>query len=106
MMLNAPSFFAGIATVLGLLVVGFGGGVMMSGVISDNTPREPSKVEKRAAEAAKPPVTEPKPATPVVVPPAPQPTPPPAQLAEPAPAPAAPQVQQAASQSASVAPAQ
>src|SRR5436853_7802019 len=103
MMLNAPSFFAGIAPVLGLLVVGFGGGVMMSGVISDNTPREPSKVEKRAAEAAKPPAGEVKPATaPVVVAPQPQPAPPPAQVAEPAPAPqpvqtpAAQPVQQAA----------
>ena len=32
MTLNVPSFFAGIGTVLALLVLGFGGGVMMSGV--------------------------------------------------------------------------
>src|SRR3954451_15616005 len=63
MTLNAPSFFAGVGTVLGLLIVGFGGGVLMSGVVSDNTPREPNKIEKRAAEIAKPPAVETKPAT-------------------------------------------
>ena len=58
MTLNAPSFFAGIGTVVALLTLGFGGGVLISDVISDKTPREPSKVEKRAAEIAKPPVIE------------------------------------------------
>ena len=49
MTLNVPSFFAGIGTVVVLLTLGFGGGVLMSGVISDK-PREPGKVEKWAAE--------------------------------------------------------
>ena len=50
MTLNVPSFFAGIGTVVVLLTLGFGGGVLMSGVIGDK-PREPGKVEKWAAEA-------------------------------------------------------
>jgi len=58
MIFNAPSFFAGIATVVALVTLGFGGGVLMSGVISDKAPHEPSKVEKRAAENAKPPAAE------------------------------------------------
>ena len=49
MKLNVPSFFAGIGTVVVLLALGFGGGVLMSGVISDK-PRGPGKVEKWAAE--------------------------------------------------------
>ena len=77
MTLNVPSFFAGIATVVVLLTLGFGGGVMMSGALSDK-PREPSKVEKWAAEAQKPPATETQKApvitaTPVPVAPAPAP---------------------------------
>ena len=44
---NVPSFFAGVATVLAILVVGFGSGVMMSGVLSD-TARKPSKIERQA----------------------------------------------------------
>jgi len=79
MTLNVPSFFAGIGTVVVLLTLGFGGGVMMSGVISDK-PREPAKVEKWAAEARKSPAAETeKPpvvtATPVPVAPAPAPAP-------------------------------
>ncbi|TMI99505.1 MAG: hypothetical protein E6G97_21530 [Alphaproteobacteria bacterium] len=93
MTLNAPSFFAGIGTVLGLLVVGFGGGVMMSGVISDKTPREPNRIEKRAAETAKAPVIETKPAT-AAVPPAPPVVPPAPPAADPTPTP---QIQQAGS---------
>ena len=65
MALNVPSFFAGIGTVLALLILGFGGGVLMSGVISDS-PRERGKVEKWAAEAQKAPVVA---ATPVPAPP-------------------------------------
>ena len=45
---NVPSFFAGVATVLAILIVGFGGGVMMSGVLSD-TSRKPNKIERQAA---------------------------------------------------------
>ena len=53
MTLNVPSFFAGIGTVVVLLMLGFGGGVMMSGVINDK-PREPGKVEmgRRSAEGS------------------------------------------------------
>ena len=53
MTLNVPSFFAGIGTVVLLLTLGFGGGVMMSGMINDK-PREPGKVEKWAAEQKAP----------------------------------------------------
>ena len=77
MALNVPSFFAGIGTVLALLILGFGGGVLMSGVISDS-PRERGKVEKWAAEAQKAPVVA---ATPV-------PAPPPVTSATPVPVPA------------------
>lgn len=45
---NVPSFFAGVATVLAILVVGFGGGVMMSSVLSDST-QKPNKIERRAS---------------------------------------------------------
>ena len=55
MTLNAPSFFAGIGTVVVLLVAGFGGGVLMSAMMTGDGPREPNKIERRAAEAAKPP---------------------------------------------------
>jgi len=57
MTFNAPSFFAGVGTVLVLLGAGFGGGVLMSGVLSDSTPREPNRVERRAAETAPPVIT-------------------------------------------------
>lgn len=77
MTFNVPSFFVGIGTVLGILTVGFGGGVMMSGVITEKGPREPSKVERRATEVARPPIAA---ATPVPVRPAPD-----AQPAAPAP---------------------
>lgn len=70
MTVNVPSFFAGIGTVLVLLMLGFGGGVVMSGLIADK-PREPGKVEKWAAEAQKAPSDPQKPqvvtATPVPV---------------------------------------
>ena len=59
---NVPSFFAGVATVLALLVVGFGGGVMMSGVLSD-TSHKPSKIERQAAKD-----TEAKPASTPLIP--------------------------------------
>ena len=100
MTLNVPSFFAGIGTVVVLLTLGFGGGVLMSGVISDK-PREPGKVEKWAVEqkasaeqktpdAQKPAIIT---ATPVPVAPAqaaPPPAPQPIVNAEPAPQPALP----------------
>jgi len=54
MTFNAPSFFAGIGTVTALLIVGFGGGVLVSGIISSDGPRESSKLERRTAEPAKP----------------------------------------------------
>src|SRR5437016_10531456 len=87
MTFNAPSFFVGVGSVLGILAVGFGGGVLMSGVISDKGPREPSKIERHAAEAAKSRPVEttpvPTPAPPVAAPAA-QPVLPSPQLAEPA----------------------
>ena len=101
-MFNAPSFFAGVAAVLGILIFGFGGGVLMSSILLDNGPREPNKIERRAAEDTKPPVVATKPAAAVVAPepvpspvPAAQPTPPPAPAAQPTPAPP---VQQATAQ--------
>jgi hypothetical protein len=48
MTFNIPSFFVGIAATLGILTVGFGGGVMMSGVLSDGT-HQPNRVERQAA---------------------------------------------------------
>ena len=90
MTLNFPSFFAGIGTVLALLTLGFGGGVLVSGVISDS-PREPGKVEKWAAEAQKAPAAAkpvPAPAPPVVSA-APVPAAPPAASATLVPPPAA-----------------
>ena len=54
MTLNAPSFFAGVGTVVVLLAGGFGGGVLMSGIISGDTPRAPNKVERRVADETKP----------------------------------------------------
>jgi hypothetical protein len=41
---------------LELLIVGFGGGVLMSGVVMDKGPRPPSKIEQHAAEVARPPI--------------------------------------------------
>src|SRR5437763_3746676 len=55
MTFNAPSFFAGIGTVVVLLVAGFGGGVLMSTMMTGDSSREPNKIERRAAESAKPP---------------------------------------------------
>ena len=75
MTFNAPSFFVGVGTVLGLLVVGFGGGVLMSSVFFDKGAREPNKIERRAADVVKPPVIEATP-VPAVSVPAPQPAPP------------------------------
>ena len=48
MTFNTPSFFAGIAAAVGILALGFGGGVMMSGVLSDAS-RAPNKIERQAA---------------------------------------------------------
>src|SRR2546429_372260 len=55
MTFNAPSFFAGVGTVVVLLVAGFGGGVLMSTMMTGDGSREPNKIERRAAESAKPP---------------------------------------------------
>ena len=89
MTFNVPSFFAGVGTVLGLLIVGFGGGVLMSGVVMDKGPRPPSKIEQHGAEVARPPIVA---ATPVPVAEAKDPAPVP--QAEPqAPAPPQPQAQ-------------
>ena len=85
-----------------LLAFGFGGGVLVSGIVSETVPREPNKVERRAAapEAAPPTIA----AKPVPVVPAPtEPqasTPAPASSAKPneianAPQPPAPAQQQA-----------
>jgi hypothetical protein len=101
MTFDTRSFFVGIATVLGILLVGFGGGVMMGGVISGDS-MAPNKIERVATREPKPTeIKETKPAsTPVVVvapahaAPAPEPTPqsPPAVAAPPLPASAPAQV--------------
>jgi hypothetical protein len=95
MTFDTRSFFVGIATVLGILLVGFGGGVMMGGVISGDS-KAPNKIERVATREPKPTeIKETKSAsTPVVVvapaqaAPAPEPTPqsPPAVAAPPLPA--------------------
>jgi hypothetical protein len=48
MRFDIPSFFAGIMATLGILTVGFGGGVMMSGVLSDGA-HQPNRVERQAS---------------------------------------------------------
>ena len=53
MTFNVPSFFAGVGTVLLTLIVGFGGGVLMTGTFTDR-PREPNKLERRATEEIRP----------------------------------------------------
>jgi len=84
---SVPSFFVGVGTVLLTLVVGFGGGVLMTGAFTDR-PREQNKVERRVNEDTKPTptpviVTNPVPAAaPVQAAPAP---PAPLQAAPPAP---------------------
>ena len=64
---HAASYFAGIGTVLATLTLGFGGGVLMSEVIADKTPRESSKVAQQKAERARPVEPPAVAATPVVV---------------------------------------
>ena len=49
MALDIRSFFIGIATVVGLLAVGFGSGIMMGGVISGDT-KAPNKIERQAGK--------------------------------------------------------
>jgi hypothetical protein len=49
MALDTRSFFIGIATVVGLLAVGFGSGIMMGGVISGD-PKPPNKIERQAGK--------------------------------------------------------
>jgi hypothetical protein len=65
MTFDTRSFFVGIATVLGILLVGFGGGVMMGGVISGDS-KAPNKIERVATKEPKP--TEIKEAKPAPVP--------------------------------------
>src|SRR5436305_2790250 len=70
MAFDTRSFCVGIATVLGILAVGFGGGVMMGGVMSGADTKTPNKVERQAKDSA-PDTKEIKPALqPVVVSPA------------------------------------
>jgi hypothetical protein len=54
MTLETRSFFLGIATVAGLLVVGFGGGILMGGVLTGD--RTPNKLERQAAAKAEQPI--------------------------------------------------
>lgn len=49
MALDTRSFFIGIATVVGLIAVGFGGGIMMGGVISGDQ-KAPNKIERQAGK--------------------------------------------------------
>jgi len=96
MTLDVRSFAIGAAAVFGILAVGFGGGVVMSNVLSDST-RQPSKIERQARKDTAPvPVAEAKPAAspvvvaapaPTAVPPPPKPEPQPVMQAEPVPAP-------------------
>ena len=65
MALDIRSFFIGIATVFGILAAGFGGGVMMGGVISGNDTQGPNKLERQQAAQQVPKAT--KPETPPVV---------------------------------------
>ena len=65
MALDVRSFFIGIATVFGILAAGFGGGVLMGGVISGNDPQGPNKRERQQAAQQVPKAT--KPETPPVV---------------------------------------
>ncbi len=51
MAIEVRSFFIGIGTVLAILAVGFGGGVMIGGMMS-GTPHQPNKVERQAAKDA------------------------------------------------------
>ena len=88
MTLDVRSFLVGAAGVLGLLVLGFGGGVMMSGVLSDET-RQPNRIERQAARDPKPPAEEIKPASPPIIVATPAPIAP-AQVQVPAAAPAPP----------------
>jgi hypothetical protein len=55
MTLETRSFFLGIATVAGLLVVGFGGGILMGSVLTgDNS--TPNKIERQAAAKTEQPI--------------------------------------------------
>ena len=54
MTFNVPSFFAGIATVVALLIFGFGGGVFMSSVILDQGARTPTKTERQVSKQTPP----------------------------------------------------
>jgi hypothetical protein len=87
---NVPSFFVGVGTVLLTLVVGFGGGVLMTGAFTDR-PREQNKVERRVNEDAKP-----APAPVIVASPVPAAAPVQAAPAHPAPLQAAPPARSAA----------
>lgn len=49
MTLETRSFFLGVATVTGLVVLGFGGGILMGGVLSGDN--KPNKIERMAAAA-------------------------------------------------------
>jgi hypothetical protein len=70
MTFSTSSFFAGVGTVLVAVGVGFGGGLLLSGSMFGSAPREPNKLERRAAEQAQPEVRIT--STPVVVPKAPE----------------------------------
>jgi hypothetical protein len=52
MTFHTSSFFIGVGTVLATMVVGFGGGVMMTNaLVGKNEAREPNKIEQRTADA-------------------------------------------------------
>jgi hypothetical protein len=53
MTFNASSFLAGVGTVLATVVIGFGGGLIVTRVLTDDPPRDPGKVERRVSETAK-----------------------------------------------------
>jgi len=48
MPLSMPSFFAGVGTVAGALVLGFGGGILLTNTAVKDTPQPPTRVERVA----------------------------------------------------------
>lgn len=57
MAFHTSSFFVGVGTVLAIMIVGFGGGVVMTNaLVGKSEPREPNKIEQRHADAKAEPI--------------------------------------------------
>lgn len=54
MAFSASSFFAGVATVIATVAIGFGGGVLMTDALVGNGEKAPTLAERRAAETPQP----------------------------------------------------